>query len=434
MIAKYFIADETESLYYYITDKSDELKTIKVQDVKKQGKLDPENDYWYECYDLYEEDDNIHQMLIHFKEDFNNWNNEIKQVYPEDNYHYVDCRKYKSNKLYVMGLFKKYGTRKLRELQIDDIDKTESGYMERTPNGGLTYLEETKEYNCYGYDFTGYYMNVLGNKQLGFKIPIKKGKLCNYESIESLNELYKKKKLKYGFYDIKITSDHKDITKFFKFSEDNCYTHISLSFCFRYKKLYNFKFQKIEKEFNCYIYDDKSLILCADIFETWFNQIKIFKEKLPKNKIIKHIGTSLWGYLIQFNRQYTTLDGLMEMESMNDYIIEKHNNEKSISLLNKNRLYKENLARIKSFLTAFARDYMGRLLITEKLHENIIRTQCDGVVLNKEHTFTGDYIPQPEDKTTGTIFFVNVNKYYHCCPICAEYYKFNKIGCPECDY
>jgi hypothetical protein len=77
---------------------------------------------------------------------------------------------------------------------------------------------------------------------------------------------------------------------------------------------------------------------------------------------------------------------------------------------------------------------MGRLLITEKLHENIIRIQCDGVVLNKEHTFSGDYIPVPENKTTGTIFFVNVNKYYHCCPLCAEYYKFNKIGCPECDY
>ena len=41
--------------------------------------------------------------------------------------------------------------------------------MERTPNGGLTYLEDKKEHKCYGYDFSGYYMNVLGNKQLGFK-------------------------------------------------------------------------------------------------------------------------------------------------------------------------------------------------------------------------------------------------------------------------
>jgi hypothetical protein len=430
---QYFIADEDESIYYYITDKSDKLKTIKSQEVKQLGKSNPENDYWYECYDMYDDEMSIHDKLINFKKDFNDMNNEIKELYDESNYNHLDCTKYKSNRFYVTGVFKKYATKKLKELNIDDINEIEGVYIEKTPNGGLTYLDKTGYIeNCYGSDFSGYYMSILGNKKLGFKIPIKQGQLKHYDSVEDLRALYKAKKLKYGFYDIKITSEHKDVTKFFKFSETHCYTHISLLFAFRYKQLYGFKFEKIEKEFNSYVYDDKSLINCSEIFEQWYEQLKIFKEKLPKNKIIKHISSSLWGYLIQFNRKYVGLDELMEMEDIDDYKIEKHSNDKSISLIKKNKMYREALARIKSFLTAFARDYMSRLLIDNKLHDNIIRIQCDGVVLNKPHTFKGDYVPIPETKTSGSIFWVNVNKYYHKCDKCENFYKFNKLGCPEC--
>ncbi len=430
---QYFIADNDESIYYYITDKSDKLKTIKTQEVKQLGKSNPENDHWYECYDMYDDDMSIHDKLINFKKDFNDMNDEIKELYDESNYNHLDCTKYKSNKLYTMGIFKKYATKKLKDLKLDNIDKCESEYIESTPNGGLTYLDK-KEYieGCYGNDFSGYYMNILGNNKLGFKIPIKSGELKYYETVEDLRTLYKTKKLKYGFYDIKITSEHKDVIKFFKFSDKHCYTHISLLFAFRYTQLYKFKFEKIEKEYNSYVYNEKSLINASEIFEIWFEQLKLFKQKLPKNKIIKHISSSLWGYLIQFNRKYTTLDELMEMDNMEDYKIERHNNDKSISLINKHSMYREPLARIKSFLTAFARDYMSRLLIDNKLHDNIIRLQTDGIVLNKPHIFKGDYVPIPEKKTTGNIFWVNVNKYYHKCDKCNNFYKFNKMGCPNC--
>ena len=62
-----------------------------------------------------------------------------------------------------------------------------------------------------------------------------------------------------------------------------------------------------------------------------------------------------------------------------------------------------NLARIKSFLTAYTRDYVGRMILKEKIHDKIIRIHTDGIVLSEPHDFTLDYKPIPEAKTTGKI-------------------------------
>jgi hypothetical protein len=62
-------------------------------------------------------------------------------------------------------------------------------------------------------------------------------------------------------------------------------------------------------------------------------------------------------------------------------------------------------------MLSFARNYVGRLILDNGLIDNVIRIQTDGMVLNKPFDFNGDYIPIVEGKTTGTIFWNNVNKY-----------------------
>jgi hypothetical protein len=424
----YFILDENLGIYYYITEESDELKEIKVQEVNKK------DDHWYECYDIYDDEISVHEKLKLFKKDFTNFNNEIKDLYDINNYHYFDCKNYVSNKYYVLCFFKKYATLKMKQAKIEPIVSIESEYMESTQNGGLQYLGETGVHESYGSDFSGYYMNLLGNKNLDLDIPIKPGKESRYNSVDDLTKLYKSKKLKYGYYKIKITSEHKDVIKVFTFSKKNTYTHISLSFALRYRQLYKFKFEIVDNPTNCYLYEKDAICKSSEIFGEWFHQLKMLKEKLPKNKVVKHISSSLWGFLTQFNRRFVTLDELMEMDDIDNYKIEKHNNDKSISLINKTKMYREDLARIKSFVTAYARDYMGRLIIDEKIHDNIIRIHTDGIVLNIEHNFKNEiYKPIPEAKTTGKIFWVNTNKYYHQCSKCQNFYKYDKRGCPECN-
>ena len=83
---------------------------------------------------------------------------------------------------------------------------------------------------------------------------------------------------------------------------------------------------------------------------------------------------------------------------------------------------------------AYNRDYMARMIISEKIHNNIIRICIDGIILDKKHDFKIDYKPIPEDKTTGSIFFVSSNKYYNQCLECKNFYKFKEYKkCPDCN-
>ena len=76
-----------------------------------------------------------------------------------------------------------------------------------------------------------------------------------------------------------------------------------------------------------------------------------------------------------------------------------------------NKLYKTNF-RLKSFITSYARCKTARAITDNNLINNLIRSHTDSVVLDKEFDFTNyDIDLIPEDKTTGKIEFINVNKY-----------------------
>lgn len=436
----YFIEHETSRNNYCITDESDELITISKQEKSLLMKNDEKKQIsFYECYD-YDNENGILETLKLFKKDFNDFSTEISNVYDIKDYNYFNPKNYISNGVMVMCLFKKYASKLLKSYNIPDIGKIESSYQENTNNGALTFLKEKGFYeNCFGYDLSGCYPNFLGNKDLKFKFPINKGEQSNYKSIDNLKLLHKTNKLQYGYYDIKITSEHPDVTKIFKFSQDDVYDHTSINFAFRHKQLYKFKFEIIEKEYNCYLYNEKDLVESHKIFGKWFEVIKNLKSKLPKNKIVKHVSSSLWGSIIKFERSYITEDEYLNRDDIDKslngdkpfYTI-KYHNERSIEILNKSKIYTNNLARIKAFLTSYIRDFMAELIIKNKLHNNIIRVHTDGIVLDKEFKFEGAYIPLPEDKSTGDLFFVNLNKCYHKCQKCNNFFKFEKTGCPDC--
>ncbi len=434
---RYCVENEQERFCYYITDESDELKQISLLEKQK----DSINRY-YDVYDVYDEDLSTYEKLKLFKKDFTDWTEQIKSLYSIDNYNYFDAKQYHNNSVMVMCFFKKYSTKVMKDLGLERIDRIESSYIERTPNGGRQYLKKKGLYeNCHGYDYSSYYANILGNKNIGFEFPTKSGKQTKY-TFEELKDLYKKKKLPFGYYDIKITSEHPDILKVFTFSSEHCYDHTSLSFCLRYYNLYKIKFEMTNKEFNAYIYDKKDIIKSSKIFGSWFDTIRDMKTKLPKNRIIKHLSSSIWGHLIQFNRIFLSLDEIMDRDDISrnkddncKYLIVKHNNDTSIEVIDKENLYKNGgIARIKSFIASFNRDYLSKMIINEKIYDKIIRIHTDGIVLSESHKFDeSSYYPIPESKTTGNLFFVSLNEYYNQCLKCQNFYNCrNYKVCPDC--
>ena len=136
----------------------------------------------------------------------------------------------------------------------------------------------------------------------------------------------------------------------------------------------------------------------------------------PKNKIIKHVMSSLWGSLSKSNNLIKTWDEI-QSEGLNigidddcDYKIIDYiqTNEKEIyKLRSMDSPYKYNF-RLKSFLTSYGR-FKISIVVMEDV-DSLIRVQTDGVVFNKKMDLKYERLI-PEAKTTGLIKWSHVNKY-----------------------
>jgi len=239
-----------------------------------------------------------------------------------------------------------------------------------------------------------------------FKMPFNKGKEI---FLTELND-----NISLGFYRVKITSDHKHATKLFAFSKNHVYNNISINHALELSE-YNFKVELIiDDKPNAYIYDKE--IRSSKVFSIWIDKLMKIKKKHPKNKLIKHLMSSLWGSLSHSNNIMKTYDEIQEeglnicMTDKADYKIADYiwtNSKEYYKLQYMNKPYKSNF-RLKSFLTAF-----GRVKIAEVALENldaVIRIHTDGIAFNKKMKFNIAGLI-PEDKTTGMIKFDHVNKY-----------------------
>jgi hypothetical protein len=178
-------------------------------------------------------------------------------------------------------------------------------------------------------------------------------------------------------------------------------------------------------EFNAIIYDKDDLVSCHSLFNDWFHNFMKIKPLCKGNILFKHLVSSLWGSLCKLEMVYKTVDELMDMDVSMDnsseykLINETHfeNGYIRFELIKTEKPYKYNLARLKPFVLALSRNVVGDFIMDNNLMNNIIRIHTDGIVLNEEIDFTDplsnvpNYYPKPEEKTTGNIKWVNVNKY-----------------------
>ena len=278
-------------------------------------------------------------------------------------------------------------------LQNKDIYKTkfepisieEELYFEKCNNGGLVYHQDGVYDNITTFDKRMFYPSILGSQY--FKIPMTKGKICEFKTIP-------KAAFRYGIYPVKIISNDPIFNKIFAFSKDNHYTHISLNFVKYYNKAYAKPNNQIRMEVagNTQLvwYKNDWLIESSKFFSKWYYMMKAFKTAAPKNKLIKRLASSAWGHLLHKNVIVKSEDEI-ENEDLdigtsmnvddNRYFIKKDMIDK-LELIDLTKPIYNYKFRIKPFLTSYARDVIGKQAL-KNIH-NVVRIATDSITYDTD--------------------------------------------------
>jgi hypothetical protein len=309
----------------------------------------------------------------------------------------------------VLDIFQKLCKGKYESHAV--IAAEEYGWYTKCYNNGLHYCKPGI-YDCVGYDYSRFYPLILSGDS--FMIPTQQG------TSVILNKLPHISKRKYGIYKVIITCDNDEFRKIFSFSREHTYTHYSINQAKKYQKRFNVQLELIQNgKPNAYVYEENDLITSGTIFKEWYNKLNAIKDIYPKNKLVKHLMSSVWGTLCQKNSINRTEKQVKEeklcigMTDKCDWIIhEFHQVHKNSSndyyeLLNSKKPCRFNI-RLLPFLTSFARNQIS--LIALKDLKNVVQINTDGVCFKKDPKLT---IPNLniEDKTTGRIEWTHLYRY-----------------------
>lgn len=366
------------------------------------------------AYFLFKGYDATDEGLLQFANDFSKWRNEIQT----DKIFKFDYKKYKNHSDATRQFLIMMCKKKLEE--FDAIDNIEFKWIERCANNGLQSCTLGK-YDCYGYDGKAFYGTTMASDS--FRLPTRKGREMTIKEINL-------KDLKIGMYHVRITSNDENFRKIFAFSKHDVYTDVSILYAYMCQNTMQVTIELIQDgEPNAYIYGktkEDGIVTGHHVFGRWYEALMGLKERYPKNKLVKHLLSSSWGYSCKKQRLYVEEDDLhkynycLEYNPKYEYYINNEyrhkNGDEYYELINTNQPYEFNIARMKPHLLARGRYIIGKIAL---LHlEDVVRIQTDNITFSKPHDdIMTKYktFPQfvPEDKTTGTIEWFHVNKYYN---------------------
>jgi hypothetical protein len=158
--------------------------------------------------------------------------------------------------------------------------------------------------------------------------------------------------------------------------------------------------------------------------------MKELKKTFPENKLAKYLASSLHGHLVKFKRARFVSEEESDETDMtepkdkrnSEFKIIKYVNRK-YTLIKTDNPYERELARLKPFLVSYGREFMGRLLISRKVVDKVVRIHTDGFSLTEAHHFTTmktlnncklhGYGPSFDAKSAGHILMHHLNHYHH---------------------
>jgi len=406
---------QIEMYFYYFLNKAIcrtySTVTLKCTDINYHELHKTKSFHIFKGYEA--TDDGLKKYAV----DFQKWTTELmnNEIFK------LDYLKFKTHKQAVDMMFKKLCHGKYEH--CEPVDATEYKYIEACNNSGLRYCKPQK-CESYGYDFKAFFATILNSHEM--QIPSKRGKEYNIDELDM-------KKLLLGYYRVEITSNDESFNKIFNYSKCDVYTDISILLAHQCQKLgMNVKIELTHDEYpNCYLYGKTkkdNIMYGHNVFNKWYNVLFALKDKFPKNKLIKHLLSSIWGVICQHKRIYKT-DKEIEEEKINvsydydpdyDYYIRDITMNKKGEELNQlvscKQPYHYNLARMKPFLLSRSRYLTAKIGL---LHvDNLVRIQTDGIVFDApfDDVMT-KYSSFPtllkEEKSTGLIEWFNVNSYFN---------------------
>lgn len=354
------------------------------------------------------------EHLKEYGENFKIWCEQLKNSELEIDY--SNC--YNDNTA-VIRVFNRFCNKFYKNHQ--PISTTEYEWMEKCPNYGLQYIDNkiiNKTINAYSYDYKNQYAQCLCSN---YKIPTKQGKEIFLKHLDP-NEL------KYGYYHVKILSNDENFKKVFSFSKHNVYHYYSLMFVYDCMKNFKDNFSVAielihDDKPNAYIYEDKDLVKLNTITRAWYENLtrlrSDFKKKGIDNRLLKHLISTAWGHLNSKNSLRKTWDEIQNEKliigTTNEYpykivkYVDK-GDEDYYELLRTDKPYKCDI-RLKPLITAISRIMTANIVLKDI--KNVVRIQTDSITfIQEKKDIINDSIIE-EEKTTGKLYFKNMNKYHN---------------------
>jgi hypothetical protein len=433
-IVIFYFVENMKAKYIRDDDENNELHEIKITEINK-----PEHKL-HSFAMLGDDYEKTHNSLIQYKKDFNLENEQIRSewlVHEKTKKRFqLNYKKYKNHKNAVYQYF----LSRIDKSILDEFEPTseEEFYIyEKCYNAGLITLNEeyrNKVSQCYGNDYSKFYPNLLLDIKISKKAGIKKT-LSNIEY----------GKLQYGIYRVKITYKDKRFTNIFNFSKHNHYNSTTLNYLHSERDKFGLEFELLEvdelNDYNALLYDEQHLLNGKKIFTNWLKSIKVLLKKYPKNKLLKHLMSSLWGVLVSYKKIYiqeiNEYDAeFAESEYKSEYRILDVMDEGNYKCVKSSDPYNYNLSRLKTFLTSFARLKIMKVILENDLLENVIRIHTDCITTNIPYDYSkkckNGYFALPEDKTSGLMKYHNAMRGFHICEKCLLEFQYKEFKNHKC--
>ncbi len=380
--------------------------------------------------------------LIQFRDDFATYNNELRRPFfknRDKTVFKVDIFNFNSMNDAIVNLVLMNSNQERINL-IPDIKRREFILFENCLSCGLMTLDKDYievPFESYGYDYSKFYYNMM-----------KRIRIPESEAIFYIMEELDYEKLDFGFYRVRVNCTNKDFMKIFNFNKTNHYNHNTLKQLYKFREQYDITFTLLppDDEYNYNMVHYEKTVELKTLFSGWFKVMDtLLKECSKSNWLVKTLLSQPWGTLSKYKKHYVKKedssnydwDHLKSISNSENYKYYAHEYENGIFTMieAKKAFTYGDIARIKVFLTEFARGFVFNMLSSNNLAKDVCRIHTDGICMKRPVNFQSmklDYYPIPEAKSTGTLKFYNLNCYYHICPDCGTEYKYDKTKLHEC--